>query len=419
MTENAPDPVLEPSRGDRAPPPASILLRRRPSQQRLASALVFLLLGIAPATLLPLAWFVSTRAVSKTTALVLVACGAVAALGWFLSLFWLPAPRPVVVDDDGVSFSWGRGERRLALTEIVVARLQGRDLLLLAGTARGAPANGDVGAWLLPRRCFVDDHGPQLVLDALRARLQRHPDGARLLARLADNAERQSRFDAVRPVVTWTIVGVCVVVFAGEVVTGALFDAEALVRWGANSGALVRHGEVWRVVTACLLHGNLIHLVMNATSLAPVGAVVERWVGRPAMIVVLFASGAGGHLASALVGRAPVSVGVSGAVFGLLGVLFVSSIRFRGQSTGGLKVRLSSWLFLLVTNALLSLIPFVDVVAHGAGFVVGAIVGFALSPRPARAPIVAARVQRALAGACVVVTVVAAVACVADAIAAR
>jgi rhomboid protease GluP len=408
LNEAPPSPVDGAGVAATTPVAATVIaLRRRPAQRRLGSALVFVLLGMAPALLLPLAWFASTGALSLTAVLAIVAVAALAALGWLVSLFWLPAPRPLILDDNAASFSWGRGEQRLALDDLVVARLHGRDLLLLTGVPRGAHAKGDLGTWLLPRRVFVDDDGPQRVLDALRARLQRHPDGVRLSARLADNAERQRRFDAVRPLVTWTVVAVCVAVFVGEVVTGALFDVDVLLRWGANSGARVRDGEVWRVVTACLLHGNLLHLVMNATSLWPVGAVVERWIGRPAMIVVLFASGAGGHLASALVGRSPVSVGISGAVFGLLGVLLVSSIRFRGQTTGGLKVRLSSWLFLLITNALLSLIPFVDVVAHGAGFVAGAVVGVALSPRPVGAPVVGQRVQRALAAVGVGLTVIA------------
>jgi rhomboid protease GluP len=404
------DASAEPGPLSAALPPTTIALRRRPARRGVTSALVFLLLGIAPATLLPLVWFVSTRALSMTTALVLVGAGLLASLGWLVSLFWLPAAAPIVVDDDGVRFPWGRGETRVALDEIVVARVQGRELLWIAGVPRGARATGDVGAWQLPGRVFFDVDGPQRVVDAITAHLHRHADGARLLTRLVDNAERQLRFNAVRPVVTWVVVGVCVAVFVGQAIAGAVVDVDAILRWGANSGALVRQGEVWRVVTACLLHGSVVHLVMNATSLWPVGAVVERWVGRPAMIVVLFVSGAGGHLASALVGRAPVSVGVSGAVFGLLGVLFVSSIRFRGQTTGGLKVRLSSWLFLLFANALLSTLPFIDVVAHGAGFVAGAVVGVVASPRPGRAVILPARTLRALAGACVVLTILALVA---------
>jgi len=371
---------------------------------------VFLLMGVAPTVALPLAWFVATRALAVTTALSLLGLGAFAAVGWLLWHFRLPRPAPLVVDNHGVRFPYFRGPQPwLALDEIVVARATDGGLTLVAAVPPGHAARGATGSWILPRRVFVSATDAAVVVDSVRARLARRPDGARLLARLDDNAERQRRFQATRPVVVWGTVGACVAVFAGEWLTGATGDVDALVRMGANAGAAVRQGELWRVVTACLLHGSVLHLVMNATSLWSTGALVERWLGRPAMILVLFCSGAGGHLASALAQRAPVSVGISGAVFGLLGVLLVSSWRYRAQGTGGLRVPASSWLFLLVANALLSTLPFLDVVAHGAGFALGVVLGAVVSPRPGRGSVLGPRALRGAAALCVVLTVVAVV----------
>jgi rhomboid protease GluP len=362
---------------------------------------------VLPTVLLPLSWFIAARALSVETALFVLGGFSVAVAGWLGWHGLLPRPAPLVVDDDGVAFPYFRHHRRLALDEIVVARATGGALLLVAAVPPDAVARGDVGVWLLPRRVFFGADDAATVVAAIRARLDHHPDQQRLLRRLDDNAERQRQFAATRPIVTWATVGLCAVVYVAEELVGAVADVDVLLRLGANAGVLVRQGEVWRVVTACFLHGGALHLVMNASSLLSTGALIERWLGRPAMILVLFGSGAGGHLASALAARAPASVGISGAVFGLLGVLLVSSWRYRAQGTGGLRVPASSWVFLLLANAWLATLPFLDVVAHAAGFAFGVVVGAVVSPRPGRPPVVGPRALRRGAALVVVLTIVA------------
>jgi rhomboid protease GluP len=394
-------------------PPDEIALRRTPPVRRWWSALTFLLLGVVPAGGLPLAWFTFTGAIDVVTAQVLVGLATVVAVVWLGWLFWLPRPRPITIDDDDVVVPFHRRHLHLRLDEIVSIRVLGGAVQVIAAVPPGQSAQGDGGAWLLPVGCFVEGRvGAARFVGVVRARMSRLPHGADLHARLDANAARFDAFVGRRPWVTWGVVGACVVVFVGEWWTGAVTSAPLLVRMGANSGALVARGEVWRVVTACLLHGSVLHLAMNALSLLPTGALIERWLGRPGMAVVLFASGAGGHLASAWAGRAPLSVGASGAVFGLLGVLFVSSLRFRRRPVGGLRVPLSSWISLVLTNGLLSILPVVDVVAHAGGFVVGVVAGALVSPRPGQPPLLAPRVQRVLAAVVVVLTVVSVVAAV-------
>jgi rhomboid protease GluP len=392
--------------------PDKVALRRTPPRRSLASALVFLLLGVLPAVGLPFAWMLATKDVDGGVALVaLVACVA-CGLAWLVWLFALPRPRPIVVDDVLLQFPFARGRMSVRLDELVILRVERRALFVIAAVSPGQRPRGDVGAWLLPRRSFVDDDGAHRVVELVRARLLRDPRGPSLLARLDENVERQRRFLAQRPIVTWAVSAACVGAFVGELATDALGQTSVLLLWGANSGARVLQGEVWRVVTACLLHGSVLHLVMNLTSLLPTGAVVERWMGRTGFAVVLFASGVGGHVASALAARAPLSVGASGAIFGLLGVLFVSSIRFRRHATGGLRVPLSTWLFLLLANALLSTLPFIDVVAHGAGFVCGVVAGGLCSPRPSREPVLSLAARRVAAGAALALTLAALIAAV-------
>lgn len=387
-------------------------MRRTPSTRRWWSVALMLGLGGLPAFALPLLWFTATGRIAVEVSLGTAVVGVVAIVGYVAWLFALPAPGDFVVDKDGLRFRFARrGVVFLALDEVLVCRSDKGDLVLLSAVVEGAASKGVVGSFVVPRGCFKDKAGgAHAVIAAVRAAMMASPHGPGLLSRLDDNAARQQAFAQKRPIVTWAVVGLCVALFAVEFATSALgtdaASALALVRMGANVPSLVRSGEVWRLVTACLLHGSVLHIVVNLSSLSSTGGLLERWLGRNAYVVVLFVTGVFSHAASAVVGGHPMSVGISGAIFGLLGVLLWSTVRFRGANLGGLRVPLSGWIFLLLTNAALSALPFIDVVAHGAGFAAGVVVAAFVAPRPGgRAPLLSAKARRGAAIACAVVVV--------------
>ncbi|MDP2340523.1 MAG: rhomboid family intramembrane serine protease [Deltaproteobacteria bacterium] len=412
--------------------PASIPLRRTPPTRRLGAMLLMIVLGGLPGVALPLAWFTVTKAIPFELAIVGFIAVFIGALGWLARLFVLPKPTAVLilsasaaapaprgppraadadgVDDAALVFPFGRGQVRLALDELAVCRADGRDLVLLAVPQPGQASKADAGSFIVPARCFTNKTGAVDVVGAVRACMARSPFGPGLLARLDENEARQKAFARRRPLVTWGITAVCLLVFGIEVAVNALADPHALVVLGANAPALVARGEVWRLVTACLLHGSMIHVLMNISGLVTTGALLERWMGRAGFAVVVVVCGVLAQAGSAVAARAPMSVGFSGASFGLLGVLLASTILFRGQAVGGVKVPLSSWIFLLATNGALALLPFVDVVAHGTGFVAGVGCGFLLAPRPGKPPLLKARARSVAAGVAAVV-VVAAIVC--------
>ncbi len=367
-------------------------------------AAIILGLGILPALVLPLGWFWWSGVISDAVCAVVLVLFGMCAVGWLAWLFALPAPSPVTIGDGFVDVPWGRGRRRMALPEVLLCRLEHKTLSIFAASAPGAAPVGDVGSVVLSRRDFVDDDGPLELVGAIRAAMHAiHPG---LVARLDENEARQRAFFQRRPVVIIAAAGICAVGFVVEVATGAIGDgiagAAGLIHLGANSSLRVGAFEVWRLVTANLLHGSLIHIGMNLAALLTTGAVVERWLGRPATLIVLTASGVAGQGASAAIalaeGVARVSVGISGAVFGVLGVLLVSSFRYRRQSTGGMRVPASTWLLLLITNAAISMIPMVDVAAHAGGLVAGVCVALVVSPRPHGPPMLTPRQQLWLAG---------------------
>lgn len=91
---------------------------------------------------------------------------------------------------------------------------------------------------------------------------------------------------------------------------------------GLLDGAAVARGQVWRLGTAVLLHGGLVHFAWNAVALNVLGPQLERWVGTRRFLELYAASGVAGSALHCAMSRRP-GVGASGALFGLLGALIV------------------------------------------------------------------------------------------------
>jgi rhomboid protease GluP len=95
-------------------------------------------------------------------------------------------------------------------------------------------------------------------------------------------------------------------------------DPELMFEIGGNFGPVTLGGESWRLLTSMFLHYGVIHLAMNMVGLALGGMRIEEAYGRAGFLALYLFAGVIGGLASALGGQA-VSVGASGAVFGIFG----------------------------------------------------------------------------------------------------
>ncbi len=105
---------------------------------------------------------------------------------------------------------------------------------------------------------------------------------------------------------------------------GSLADPEKLVSWGANFGPRTTNGEWWRLVTAMFIHASTLGLLVNVAALVQVAVVLERVVGRPALVAVYLSAGIFAGLVSVSVRPVDVTAGASGAVLGLYGLLLTS-----------------------------------------------------------------------------------------------
>ncbi|HET7155156.1 MAG TPA: rhomboid family intramembrane serine protease, partial [Hyphomicrobiaceae bacterium] len=127
------------------------------------------------------------------------------------------------------------------------------------------------------------------------------------------------------PVVTVSLAAATFAVYAWMALApGDMADPETLVAWGANFGPRTTNGEWWRLGTASFLHAGSLALLINLGALIAVGLVLERVVGRPALVAVYLSAGVLAGLVSVSARPLDVTLGASGAVFGLYGLLLAS-----------------------------------------------------------------------------------------------
>jgi rhomboid protease GluP len=177
------------------------------------------------------------------------------------------------------------------------------------------------------------------------------------------------------PVTTLLLISIAVV-YVLQIVTGG-----QLTELGANYGPAVREGQYWRLVTSMFLHGGLFHLALNGWALFQLGSLFELWLGSPRLLLVYFATGIAGSLASAWFTQAP-SVGASGAIFGLMGALIAFLLRRRAALNPegkSILMQLVAWAAINVYFGLSD--PQIDNSAHLGGCAAGLLLGLVLPAR--------------------------------------
>ena len=133
---------------------------------------------------------------------------------------------------------------------------------------------------------------------------------------------------------TYTLIALNVIVFAISTALGADFmqpTAQKMITLGGNFPPLTLGGEPWRLVSAMFLHYGILHIGMNMLCLWQLGRVIETTYGRPAFIAIYWIAGLAGGIATALHSPNVVSVGASGAIFGLMGAFAAVLLVFRDR----------------------------------------------------------------------------------------
>ncbi len=168
-----------------------------------------------------------------------------------------------------------------------------------------------------------------------------------------------------RPAVTYSLIGINVAVFLMQITVGINAVAGD---WGMWPVGVAIGGEWWRLVTAAFLHGSFLHIAFNMYVLFALGPTLERILGHGRYLTLYVLAALGGGVASYVFSDIrTVSVGASGAIFGLMGALVVAGRRLRYDIT--------QVLILLGINVVIGFFaPGVDWRAHLGGLVTGAVV---------------------------------------------
>lgn len=231
-------------------------------------------------------------------------------------------------------------------------------------------------------------------LDAYREAEKRAPaaDKAEIAARLgwlskelgdqrsAGRYFARSRGADVVPYVTYGVIGVTLVV---SLVTLQVEDSGLMELLWLDKAALAA-GEWWRLVTPVLVHAGLLHLLFNMYALWLFGPIVEQMYGPWRFMLIYLLTAAAGSVASYLfTGPAP-SVGASGAIFGLMGVLLAAGRAHRPVMDRRARMIMGQVGVIIVINLLLGFGLMggisIDNAAHVGGLVAGLWLGFVMPP---------------------------------------
>ncbi|XP_075485773.1 RHOMBOID-like protein 2 [Primulina tabacum] len=159
-------------------------------------------------------------------------------------------------------------------------------------------------------------------------------------------------------------------------------SSATLEKLGALNWNKVVHGhQGWRLISCIWLHAGIIHLLANMMSLVFIGVRLEQQFGFVRVGIIYLLSGFSGSIVSSVFIQNQISVGASGALFGLLGAMLSELITNWSIYTNKI-VALSTLLFIVLVNLAVGFLPHVDNFAHIGGFLAGFLLGFVLLPRP-------------------------------------
>jgi rhomboid protease GluP len=183
-------------------------------------------------------------------------------------------------------------------------------------------------------------------------------------------------------VLTRVLVAINVIVYLWECATGVLANNVTLEAHGALFGPDVLAGEWWRIFTAAFMHFDNMHILFNMIALWSVGSFVEVIFGAPRMAIIYALSALGGGVAVTYFSPDVITLGASGAIFGLFGALAVAGLRL-GQRGRQIMQQTTT---IIVINLIVGLIPGsnISIVDHVGGLIVGTLCGIVLfrMPRP-------------------------------------
>jgi membrane associated rhomboid family serine protease len=209
-----------------------------------------------------------------------------------------------------------------------------------------------------------------------------HECGANLRFGLAAWSKGLSEFFGGHAPVTIAILIINVLLFGVSLIRSMKSGGGIGLLGGMSGIELYRLGEnipydwpgwgAWRLIMGTFLHGGLLHIGMNMMVLLDIAPVVEELYGSARFLFLYTACGIGGSICSTFLGKYP-SVGASGAILGIVGLLLAVTTKRGGANIQAMRSRLISWVVTIF--ALGFLVRGIDNWGHFGGLVTGFLLG--------------------------------------------
>ena len=173
------------------------------------------------------------------------------------------------------------------------------------------------------------------------------------------------------PIITKILITINIVIFILQLVLGC----DVVANFGANYAPFVKSGKFYVLFTSMFIHGNLIHLLFNMYALYIIGPQVESFYGKIKYLAIYFGSGILGALLSDIFLQNSISVGASGAIFGLLSSIVYFGYHYRAYLDTVIRSQIMP---LIIFNIFLGIvIPNIDTFCHIGGLIGGVLVSMA------------------------------------------
>ncbi len=184
-----------------------------------------------------------------------------------------------------------------------------------------------------------------------------------------NNRIYEATFKPKKIIITYLLMALCVFLFFVSFMIGkGNLDAYTLYKLGAVSGPAIQNGQIWRLLSGTFLHAGLIHLLVNIYSLCVIGMQLENFIGKKKFLTIYLVSAISGSLMSSLFSTS-ISVGASGAIFGLLGSMLYFGYHYRLYLGNVLRAQIVP---LILMNLFLGfMLPGIDNAAHIGGLIGG------------------------------------------------
>lgn len=189
----------------------------------------------------------------------------------------------------------------------------------------------------------------------------------------------KSKFNFKKYRFTYTIIILNILIYFAEIYfSGNIFDIDidTLLFMGAKYNTLINEGQVYRLITSGFLHGGIIHLFFNMAALKNIGRSIEDIYGKFKYLIIYITSLLGGSIASYIFSENSVSVGASGAIFGLLGATLAFALKNKDIINKSYIRNIGE---VIIFNVIIGLsVSNIDNYAHFGGLIIGALIAFIL-----------------------------------------